>query len=215
MRRSTRSERIKQHRATRMKRAADIIEGNVPAVDMRIVRRNQVILYAVAILMAICYIQNIRHAPTFEFGKDEFKARYELFVKDNKESFSYDKTLENIIKSKTEYTFLQKCSMDTGSLVAIYEQGMINHRIRRVGIVGKLNNKDYFSNAYAENMALVVGLLFQKTYSESMDILKNMNILDENYKIIYREKKFIVKYNNVEVDFFTDNDKVIFSIESK
>ena len=64
-------------------------------------------------------------------------------------------------------------------------------------------------------MAILIGVLFDKDYNKSLNMLKDMKIIDDKYKIIYRKSKLIVNYEDVEINFFSQNDKIIFSIENK
>ena len=52
--RKTRSERIKENRANRMKRAADIVEGKVSTVNTKNLKRNKMIILGILIFWAFC-----------------------------------------------------------------------------------------------------------------------------------------------------------------
>lgn len=213
--RNSRSQRIKEHRINRMQRASDILEGKSFGVNMKLVRRNQVIMYAVIILLIFSHINTLKNSKVFSFDKDVFVKKYESFINKNKEKFIYDKSIESIIKNKTEYSIVQKTSLSKGSLIAIYEQGIFGQKIKRLGVVGKYKEQADFDVAYIENMAILIGVLFDKDYNKSLNMLKDMKIIDDKYKIIYRKSKLIVNYEDVEINFFSQNDKIIFSIENK
>ncbi len=198
-----------------MQRAYDVLEGKSFGVNMKLVRRNQVIMYAVIILLIFSHINTLKNSKVFSFDKDVFVKKYESFINKNKEKFIYDKSIESIIKNKTEYSIVQKTSISKGSLIAIYEQGIFGQKIKRLGVVGKYKQQADFDVAYIENMAILIGVLFDKDYDKSLNMLKDMKIIDDKYKIIYRKSKLIVNYKDVEINFFSQNDKIIFSIENK
>ena len=198
-----------------MQRASDILEGKSFGVNMKLVRRNQVIMYAVIILLIFSHINTLKNSKVFSFDKDVFVKKYENFINKKKEKFIYDKSIESIIKNKTEYSIVQKTSLSKGSLIAIYEQGIFGQKIKRLGVVGKYKEQADFDVAYIENMAILIGVLFDKDYNKSLNMLKDMKIIDDKYKIIYRKSKLIVNYEDVEINFFSQNDKIIFSIENK
>ena len=78
--RRTRSERIKENRANRMKRAVDIIEGRVSTVNTKNLRRNKMIIFGILIFWAFCYIYSLNDSKVFSFNNSQFKEKYEVFV---------------------------------------------------------------------------------------------------------------------------------------
>ena len=94
-----------------MQRAYDVLEGKSFGVNMKLVRRNQVIMYAVIILLIFSHINTLKNSKVFSFDKDVFVKKYESFINKNKEKFIYDKSIESIIKNKTEYSIVQKTSI--------------------------------------------------------------------------------------------------------
>ena len=57
----------------------------------------------------------------------------EEIVEKNKDKFEYDKEIDRLLKSKTEYSYVQKSSQETKSLIATYEQGLFKSNINTTG----------------------------------------------------------------------------------
>ena len=86
--RKTRSERIKENRANRMKRAADIVEGKVSTVNTKNLKRNKMIILGILIFWAFCYIYSFKDSKVFSFNNRQFKEKYEVFVEKNKDKYN-------------------------------------------------------------------------------------------------------------------------------
>ena len=90
------------------------------------------IILGILIFWAFCYIYSFKDSKVFSFNNKQFKKKYEVFVEKNKDKFEYDKEIDRLLKSKTEYSYVQKSSQETKSLIATYEQGLFKSNIKRV-----------------------------------------------------------------------------------
>lgn len=215
MDRRTRSERIKENRANRMKRAVDIIEGRVSTVNTKNLRRNKMIIFGILIFWAFCYIYSLNDSKVFSFNNSQFKEKYEVFVDKNKDKFEYDKDIDRLLKSKTEYSYVQKSSQETKNLIATYEQGVFKSNIKRVGVIGKHHNSDIFDKSFVENMILAISLTLDITYEESFNLLLKMGIVNTDYGLVYDKNNIILLYEGKSLSFYVRDENVIFNIENE
>ena len=215
MDRRTRSERIKENRANRMKRAVDIIEGRVSTVNTKNLRRNKMIIFGILIFWAFCYIYSLNDSKVFSFNNSQFKEKYEVFVEKNKDKFEYDKDIDRLLKSKTEYSYVQKSSQETKNLIATYEQGVFKSNIKRVGVIGKDYNSDIFDKSFVENMILAISLTLDITYEESFNLLLKMGIVNTDYGLVYDKNNIILLYEGKSLSFYVRDENVIFNIENE
>jgi hypothetical protein len=213
--RKTRSERIKENRANRMKRAADIVEGKVSTVNTKNLKRNKMIILGILIFWAFCYTYSFKDSKVFSFNNRQFKEKYEVFVEKNKDKFEYDKEIDRLLKSKTEYSYVQKSSQETKSLIATYEQGLFKSNIKRVGVLGKYNKSEIFDKSFVENMILATSLTLDITYEESFNLLLKMGIVNTDYVLIYDKNNIILLYEGKSLSFFVRDENVIFNIENE
>lgn len=213
--RRTRSERIKENRANRMKRAVDIIEGRVSTVNTKNLRRNKMIIFGILIFWAFCYIYSLNDSKVFSFNNSQFKEKYEVFVDKNKDKFEYDKDIDRLLKSKTEYSYVQKSSQETKNLIATYEQGVFKSNIKRVGVIGKHHNSDIFDKSFVENMILAISLTLDITYEESFNLLLKMGIVNTDYALVYDKNNIILLYEGKSLSFYVRDENVIFNIENE
>ena len=213
--RRTRSERIKENRANRMKRAVDIIEGRVSTVNTKNLRRNKMIIFGILIFWAFCYIYSLNESKVFSFNNSQFKEKYEVFVEKNKDKFEYDKDIDRLLKSKTEYSYVQKSSQETKNLIATYEQGVFKSNIKRVGVIGKDYNSDIFDKSFVENMILAISLTLDITYEESFNLLLKMGIVNTDYGLVYDKNNIILLYEGKSLSFYVRDENVIFNIENE
>jgi len=213
--RRTRSERIKENRANRMKRAVDIIEGRVSTVNTKNLRRNKMIIFGILIFWAFCYIYSLNDSKVFSFNNSQFKEKYEVFVDKNKDKFEYDKDIDRLLKSKTEYSYVQKSSQETKNLIATYEQGVFKSNIKRVGVIGKHHNSDIFDKSFVENMILAISLTLDITYEESFNLLLKMGIVNTDYGLVYDKNNIILLYEGKSLSFYVRDENVIFNIENE
>ena len=213
--RRTRSERIKENRANRMKRAVDIIEGRVSTVNTKNLRRNKMIIFGILIFWAFCYIYSLNDSKVFSFNNSQFKEKYEVFVEKNKDKFEYDKDIDRLLKSKTEYSYVQKSSQETKNLIATYEQGVFKSNIKRVGVIGKDHNSDIFDKSFVENMILAISLTLDITYEESFNLLLKMGIVNTDYGLVYDKNNIILLYEGKSLSFYVRDENVIFNIENE
>jgi len=213
--RRTRSERIKENRANRMKRAADIVEGKVSTVNTKNLRRNKMIIFAILIFWGFCYIYSLNDSKVFSFSNSQFQKKYEEFVVRNKEKFEYDKEIDRLLKSKTEYSYVQKSTDETKNLIAIYEQGVFKSNIKRVAVLGKYYESENFDKSFVENMILALSLTLDINYEQSFSLLLKMGIIDENYDMIYDKNNIILLYEGKSLSFFARDNNVIFNIENE
>jgi hypothetical protein len=213
--RRTRSERIKENRANRMKRAVDIIEGRVSTVNTKNLRRNKMIIFGILIFWAFCYIYSLNDSKVFSFNNSQFKEKYEVFVEKNKDKFEYDKDIDRLLKSKTEYSYVQKSSQETKNLIATYEQGVFKSNIKRVGVIGKDYNSDIFDKSFVENMILAISLTLDITYEESFNLLLKMGIVNTDYGLVYDKNNIILLYEGKSLSFYVRDENVIFNIENE
>ena len=215
MDRRTRSERIKENRANRMKRAVDIIEGRVSTVNTKNLRRNKMIIFGILIFWAFCYIYSLNDSKVFSFNNSQFKEKYEVFVDKNKDKFEYDKDIDRLLKSKTEYSYVQKSSQETKNLIATYEQGVFKSNIKRVGVIGKHHKSDIFDKSFVENMILAISLTLDITYEESFNLLLKMGIVNTDYGLVYDRNNIILLYEGKSLSFYVRDENVIFNIENE
>lgn len=215
MDRRTRSERIKENRANRMKRAVDIIEGRVSTINTKNLRRNKMIIFGILIFWAFCYIYSLNDSKVFSFNNSQFKEKYEVFVDKNKDKFEYDKDIDRLLKSKTEYSYVQKSSQETKNLIATYEQGVFKSNIKRVGVIGKHHNSDIFDKSFVENMILAISLTLDITYEESFNLLLKMGIVNTDYGLVYDKNNIILLYEGKSLSFYVRDENVIFNIENE
>ncbi len=213
--RRTRSERIKENRANRMKRAVDIIEGRVSTVNTKNLRRNKMIIFGILIFWAFCYIYSLNDSKVFSFNNSQFKEKYEVFVDKNKDKFEYDKDIDRLLKSKTEYSYVQKSSQETKNLIATYEQGVFKSNIKRVGVIGKHHKSDIFDKSFVENMILAISLTLDITYEESFNLLLKMGIVNTDYGLVYDRNNIILLYEGKSLSFYVRDENVIFNIENE
>ena len=213
--RRTRSERIKENRANRMKRAVDIIEGRVSTINTKNLRRNKMIIFGILIFWAFCYIYSLNDSKVFSFNNSQFKEKYEVFVDKNKDKFEYDKDIDRLLKSKTEYSYVQKSSQETKNLIATYEQGVFKSNIKRVGVIGKHHNSDIFDKSFVENMILAISLTLDITYEESFNLLLKMGIVNTDYGLVYDKNNIILLYEGKSLSFYVRDENVIFNIENE
>ena len=213
--RRTRSERIKENRANRMKRAVDIIEGRVSTVNTKNLRRNKMIIFGILIFWAFCYIYSLNDSKVFSFNNSQFKEKYEVFVDKNKDKFEYDKDIDRLLKSKTEYSYVQKSSQETKNLIATYEQGVFKSNIKRVGVIGKHHNSDIFDKSFVENMILAISLTLDITYEEFFNLFLKMGIVNTDYGLVYDKNNIILLYEGKSLSFYVRDENVIFNIENE
>lgn len=212
MRRKSRFERKKEYRDKRLERAVKNLEGkNIPKKKMS--KGNRITLFVIVAVFIGMNFFSIRHEKkTFNFDKEEFKGNYEVFIKENENKFSYDKTIKSIIKNKNEYSFLQESSQYTGSLVAIYQT---KNKVQRLAVVGVPKGNLDFEKAYKENMVIISGLIFDKDYDDSEQFLRTIQILDKEGNIIKGENVLKAKFEEIELTFSYNKNNIIFNIENE
>lgn len=173
------------------------------------------IIFAILIFWGFCYIYSLNDSKVFSFSNSQFQKKYEEFVVRNKEKFEYDKEIDRLLKSKTEYSYVQKSTDETKNLIAIYEQGVFKSNIKRVAVLGKYYESEKFDKSFVENMILALSLTLDINYEQSFSLLLKMGIIDENYDMIYDKNNIILLYEGKSLSFFVRDNNVIFNIENE
>ena len=119
------------------------------------------------------------------------------------------------MKSKTEFSYVQKSTDETKNLIAIYEQGVFKSNIKRVAVLGKYYESEKFDKSFVENMILALSLTLDINYEQSFSLLLKMGIIDENYDMIYDKNNIILLYEGKSLSFFVRDNNVIFNIENE
>lgn len=212
MKRATRSQRLKEYRINRYKRAIKTLEGGGFAKS-KLSKGNKIVLF---VILAVFFLMNFysisNRNKDFKFSVQEFQNEYTSFVVENLSKFVYDKDIIEVIQNDEEYSFLQKSSAQTSNLIAVYQY---RDKVKKIGVIGIPKENDVFRKSYLENMAIILSIVMDKQYNDSLEYLKKSNFLDENYNIIRKEKKIVSIDSGFLISIINMDNSIVFTIEKK
>lgn len=215
MRRSTRSQRKKEHRNKRIERALKNLNRNDKNLKYLSKANKITLLVIIFIFVGLNFFSFFvrQKSKVFDFDENNFRKKYELYLKENKEAFIYDKSIKDIVKNQKEHSFVQESTDYTNSLIAVHS--IKDGRIKNLAVVGVVKENEDYEKAYIENMILLTGIVFNQNYEKSKKILKDIEILDENTDIVKSNNFKKIKIYKKEISFSYKKNDMIFNIENE
>lgn len=210
MRRSLRSQKRELFRKQRIERAINNIEkygyyGKKSKIG------NKITLMVIILFMflgLILFRQN--NISYIDMSEEDFYNKYESFILTNSEKFLYGKKIINKLKKEQEIALIQESTINSKNFIAL---NLKNDNIKTVAVIGKVSESKIFLDSFSENVIVINALLNKVDYINSLKILKDTGILNNDNRVIFSNKVIKLKSENLRYTVLNKDDKVIFSIE--
>lgn len=211
--RKTRSQRIKEHRAQRIQRAIDVIEGR-DYFKPKMSRTFKIMFFMLsAILIYVFMKSRFINIPNMGFSLNEYETRYEQFLIEESDNFIYDKNIKEIIRNNDEYSIVQNSTKESSSLIAMYGNKKM---VSRLAVVGKLtNNKAVFLKAFGENVIFTYATVGNISYDKALQDLQKIGFIDEDKSFIDKNRNVKVNFDDLTMMYFKNNENYVLNIENK
>lgn len=139
----------------------------------------------------------------------DFRNSYEEKINQDSNQYTYDKSIEDLIKSGGEISFKQKSTEKTNSLIGVYKSG--NKQIEKVAVIGVYQEENgNFPLGFKENAILLTSIINRTDFDQAEKYLMSKNIIDANGDIILKsvifldqDKEYIFHVKNKTNFFYT------------